>query len=187
MDALLVVDLQNDFCPGGALPVPEGDRIVPVVMRLLELPLLKAATRDMHPPDHRSFDLNGGPWPVHCVEGTEGARLRPPLEEAMFDLVIDKGRRVDGDGYSGFEETSLHERLSAAGVGNVYVCGLALDYCVKATALDAVSLGYGTYLVEDATRAVDAAAVESVKKELKSAGVDMISSNELIERYGKGR
>ena len=138
--ALIIVDFQNDFTPGGALPVPEGDQIAPRVNQLASSGAfdLVVATRDWHPPDHRSFAERGGPWPRHCVAGSEGAQLHPALDIAHVDVVIDKGTGGDTDGYSGFEATDLSALLERHGVDEVVICGLATDYCVKMTALDAV-------------------------------------------------
>jgi nicotinamidase/pyrazinamidase len=158
-DALLVVDVQRDFLPGGSLGVPSGDAVIPALNRYLKawhdrgLPVF--ATRDWHPPSHCSFRDQGGPWPPHCVAGTSGAEFAPDLDLPRDVVVISKGDAADRDAYSGFQETSLHERLQAAGVRRVFVGGLATDYCVLATARDAVALGYAVSLLTDAIKAVD--------------------------------
>lgn len=176
MNALIIVDVQNDFCPGGALAVPEGDRVVPVINEIADSFDLVVATQDWHPADHRSFavhhgrspgeqiELAGLPqilWPVHCVQDTPGADLHPGLNRSRIARVFTKGEDSSIDSYSGFFDngrraaTGLHEYLKSREVEDLYVCGLATDYCVKATALDAVSLGYRTHLVEDACRGVE--------------------------------
>ncbi len=155
-DALVVVDLQVDFCPGGALPVPEGDRVVGPVNRLLGLSgWVKVATRDWHPPDHASFRGRGGAWPPHCVADTPGARFHPGVDAGKADLIISKATRRDAEAYSGFEGTSLAEELRARGVERIFVCGLATDYCVRATALDGRRESLEVVVLEDAIRAVD--------------------------------
>jgi nicotinamidase/pyrazinamidase len=142
--ALLIIDFQNDFVPGGALPVPDGDRIAPRVRALLESGDfdLVVATRDWHPPDHGSFEAQGGPWPPHCVQGSEGAELHPSLDRSKVDVVIDAGYRPELEGYSGFEETELERVLREHEIDSVTVVGLATDYCVRATALEALRLGF---------------------------------------------
>src|SRR3954449_6653175 len=125
-EALLIIDFQNDFVPGGALPVPDGDRIAPRVNELAEPGAfdLIVATRDWHPPDHNSFREQGGPWPPHCVQGTEGAELYPSLERSQVDVVVDAGYRPDLEGYSGFEETDLERVLRDHHIDNATVVGL---------------------------------------------------------------
>jgi nicotinamidase/pyrazinamidase len=174
MDALLVVDLQNDFCPGGALPVAEGDLIVPGVAALAAEAPFVVATRDWHPPDHGSFDREGGPWPPHCVQGTPGAELHPDLPRTDLDVILDVGQGVDDDGYSAFEKTSLAETLRARGVKDLHVVGLALDVCVRASALDAAREGFSVTLHGDLTRPVDPANSETTLAELRDAGVSIV-------------
>lgn len=158
-DALLVVDVQNDFLPGGALAVPGGDAVVPALNRYLarwrERGLPVFATRDRHPAAHCSFRERGGPWPPHCVAGTAGAEFAPGLVLPPDAAVISKGESPDRDAYSGFDGTDLHERLQRAGIRRVFVGGLATDYCVLATVRDAVRLGYAVRLLADAVKAVD--------------------------------
>jgi len=157
--ALLVVDVQNDFCPGGALAVPEGDRVVPVLNRWTDqadgagIPVF--ASRCWHPPDHVSFKARGGPWPPHCVRLTRGAELRSDLRLPARTVVVDKGTERDRDAYSAFDGTGLTERLRAAAVTRIFVGGLALDYCVRATVLDGLREGFAVELLREATRAVD--------------------------------
>ncbi|MEA2391308.1 MAG: nicotinamidase/pyrazinamidase [Solirubrobacteraceae bacterium] len=173
-EALLIVDFQNDFTPGGALGVEGGDGIAG---RLNELAAdarfeLVVATRDWHPPDHGSFREQGGIWPVHCVAGTEGAELHPALDRARVDVVVDKGQDRSADGYSGFEATLLEELLRARGVDHVTIGGIATDYCVKNTALDALRLGFGVSVERDAVRGVelDAGDSERALDEVRAAG-----------------
>jgi nicotinamidase/pyrazinamidase len=176
MDALIVVDVQNDFCPGGALAVAEGDRVVEPINRLMRAAAFVVATRDWHPPDHGSFAAQGGPWPIHCVRGTPGAELHAGLSSAAIDVVIDKGQDRDREGYSGFEGTSLEALLRERGAREVHVAGLALDYCVKATALDARRAGFDVVVHRGATRAVDAQPGDGARAvaELRAAGVEVL-------------
>jgi nicotinamidase/pyrazinamidase len=155
--ALVIVDFQNDFCPGGALAVPDGDAIA---ARLNELAgsgeyHVVIATRDWHPPDHGSFAEQGGPWPVHCVAGTPGAELHHALDPTPIHAVVDKGRHPRAEGYSGFEDTSLASLLRERDVDHVTVVGLATDYCVKHTALDALREGFSVTVDSTATRGVE--------------------------------
>ena len=158
-DALILVDVQLDFLPGGSLAVPHGDEVVPAlnryvaVFRGLTLPVV--ATRDWHPPDHCSFQAQGGPWPPHCVVGSEGARFAPLLDLPCEGRIVSKATTRDRDAYSGFEGTDLDEWLKRAGVSRVFVGGLATDYCVLNTVRDALRLGYATFLLADAVLAVD--------------------------------
>ena len=173
--ALIIVDFQNDFTPGGALPVPDGDAIAG---RLNTLAAsgdydLVVATRDWHPADHSSFAVNGGPWPVHCVQGSEGAALHPALDTAPIDAIVDTGYEPDLEGYSGFEATGLAERLRGAGVDALMIVGLATDYCVKNTALDALREGFAVRVDPTAVRGVEVEPGDSERAlgELRAAGV----------------
>lgn len=163
-DALLIVDVQRDFCPGGALAVPGGDRIVPVVNRYIErfrdrgLPIY--ASRDWHPAETRHFRERGGPWPPHCVAETEGAEFHPELALPESAVVVSKGTDPADDGYSAFEaETASGEALEPSlrerGVGRLFVAGLATDYCVRASVLDAAERGLRPVLLLDAIRGID--------------------------------
>ncbi|MBI5135726.1 MAG: nicotinamidase [Nitrospirae bacterium] len=159
-DALLVVDVQNDFLPGGALAVADGNRVVPSLNRhiaaFVKAGALVVATRDWHPPGHGSFTARGGPWPPHCVAGTAGAAFAPGLALPPGCLVVSKGERPDGDAYSGFDGTGLAATLRERGVQRVFVGGLATDYCVQATVLDAIKAGFATFVLSDSVRAVNA-------------------------------
>ncbi len=176
MDALIVVDVQNDFCSGGALEVPDGDRVIEPINRLAEEAEFVVATRDWHPPDHGSFADNGGIWPVHCVRDTRGAQFHADLDRSRIDAVVDAGRTPDAEGYSGFEDTDLERLLREHDVAEVHVAGLALDYCVKATALDARRAGFAVVLHRDATRAVEVQAGDGDRAlvELRAAGVRVV-------------
>ena len=160
-DALILIDVQLDFLPGGSLAVPHGDEVVPVlnryiaVFRGLTFPVV--ATRDWHPPDHCSFRAQGGPWPPHCVAGSDGARFAPLLDLPCEGRIVSKATMAGRDAYSGFEGTGLDEWLRHAGVRRVFVGGLATAYCVLNTVRDALRLGYETFLLADAVRAVDVA------------------------------
>ena len=182
-DALIVVDVQNDFCPGGALAVPEGDRVVPVLNALLRRAgLLAVATRDWHPPDHCSFVTQGGPWPVHCVAGTPGAEFHAALEKSRIEhLITNKATTRDQEAYSGFQGTDLADLLHGRGIRRLLVGGLATDYCVKATALDGRKEGFEVYLLTDASRAVDVQPGDGDRAiaEMRAAGVNPLKSTDL--------
>ena len=173
-EALVIVDFQNDFTPGGALAVPDGDA---VGERLNALAAsgdydLVVATRDWHPPDHGSFAAQGGIWPVHCVADTPGAELHPALDARRVDVVVDKGRDPATEGYSGFDGTDLAALLRERGIDRVTVAGLATDYCVRATALDALREGFAVTLDTAASRGIDAEPgdVERALDEVRGAG-----------------
>ncbi len=176
MDALIIVDVQNDFTPGGALAVPDGDAVIPAINALASDSLFVVATRDWHPPDHGSFAEQGGVWPVHCVAESEGAQLALEVDQDLIDVVVDKGRSRDADGYSGFEDTGLDELLRSRDVDTVHVAGLALDYCVRATALDARRAGFDVVVHLSATRPVDVLPGDGERAvaELRAAGVEVV-------------
>ena len=206
MKALILVDIQNDFLPGGALAVPDGDQVIAPANALIDRGRfdLIVATQDWHPRDHGSFaanhpgkkiydkiDLNGLPqtlWPVHCVQHTRGAELNKSLRRDRIGRVFQKGTDPGIDSYSGFydnghrKSTGLADYLKAQGVDEVFICGLATDYCVNFTALDARQLGFKTTLIEDACRGVNirpndsADAIEAMRRE----GVSVVSSASLI-------
>lgn len=173
-DALLIVDVQNDFCPGGALAVEDGDAVVPVLnhwidaARKSEIPII--ASRDWHPVDHVSFASQGGPWPVHCVQDTDGARFHPALELPDDAIRVSKGTAFDRDAYSAFDGTGLAGYLRQLGIKRLWTGGLALDVCVLATVRDACSEGFETHLVSAATRAVEPDRSQAVVNDMRQAG-----------------
>ncbi len=181
-DALLIIDFQNDFTSGGALEVPEGDEIAEPVKRLARRFDTVVATRDWHPPDHASFETEGGPWPVHCVRGTHGAEFHPAMEEVDVDAVVDVGREREDEGYSGFEKSELADILRDRDVDRVYVCGLATDYCVRASAIDACREGFETTVVEDAIRAVNVKPDDGERAiaDMREAGAKVASSEDVL-------
>lgn len=176
MDALIVVDVQNDFCSGGALPVPDGDAVIEPINRLAAEASFVVATRDWHPPNHNSFRDQGGPWPAHCVQGSHGAELHPRLDRERIDAIVDAGQAPELEGYSGFESTELEQLLREHEAEEVHLAGLALDYCVKATALDARRAGFDVVVHRDATRAIDAQPgdAERAVQELREAGIKVV-------------
>jgi nicotinamidase/pyrazinamidase len=174
-DALIIIDLQRDFCSGGALPVPGSDDILPHVNRLIEeaakAGALIVASRDWHPKRHASFHSRGGPWPEHCVQGKTGANFHHELRLPQDALIISKGADPDKDQYSAFEGTGLSEELRRRGVRRVVICGLALDVCVCASALDAVRAGFETHLALNATRPISEAEGRNAIDRMTRAGV----------------
>lgn len=175
-DALLVIDVQQDFLPGGALPVPQGDAVVPLLNEWAKA-FSRAgcavyATRDWHPADHCSFRAQGGPWPPHCVASTAGAAFAAGLDLPAGTITVAKATRSDADAYSGFDGTTLADRLRAAGTSRVWVGGLATDYCVRATVLDALRLGFGVTVLTDAIRSVDVTPGDGARAlaEMQAAG-----------------
>jgi nicotinamidase/pyrazinamidase len=186
-DALIVVDVQNDFLPGGALAVPGGDEVVPVLNRYLACfearDLAVFASRDWHPPDHCSFQARGGIWPSHCVAGTQGAEFAPGLELPEEAVIVEKAATSDRDAYSAFEDTGLGERLRRDGLDRLFIGGLATDYCVLNTVRDAAALRYELFVLHDAIRAVDlqvgdgAAAVA----EMQGLGARLIALDDIAD------
>ena len=176
-EALLIVDFQNDFVPGGALGVEGGDEIADRVNELAASDRfdLVVASRDWHPPDHWSFAEQGGIWPVHCVQGSEGAELHPSLDRAKVDLVYDKGQDNTTEGYSDFETPALHEQLHERDIDKLTVVGLATDYCVKQTVLDARKLGYEVDVDASAIRPVDVKPGDGDRaiEEMRAAGANV--------------
>lgn len=179
-DALIIVDVQNDFCPGGALAVPEGDKVVPVINNLIPKFDKIYTTQDWHPAEHMSFKKQGGLWPAHCVASTSGADLHPALK-AQNAIHILKGTDKDKEAYSGFQGTDLADRLKKDGIKRIFVCGLATDYCVKATTLDGLKLGFEVIVISDGIKGVDANPGDSEKaiQEMEAAGTVIIQSNEI--------
>lgn len=204
--AFLAVDVQNDFCPGGALAIAGGDAVVPVVNRLAPLFPVRVATQDWHPLGHVSFasthpgkapyeavgtDSDGRTstlWPDHCIQDSHGAAFHPRLDERPFNFVVRKGFRADLDSYSAFFEndgetpTGLDGFLKGLGVDTVVLAGLAFDYCVFFSAMDARRLGYKVFVVVDATRSVDAPAGNALRTEvqMREAGIGLVQSSELL-------
>lgn len=173
-DALLIIDVQNDFCPGGALPIEEGDAVVPVLNRWIAAARANGvpiyASRDYHPVGHLSFGESGGLWPPHCLQDTEGARIRADLELPGSTVLVTKGVRFDQDQNSAFDQTGLAERLRRDAVRRLWVGGLAEDVCVRATVLDARREGFEVMVIEDATRPVTPEGGEKARREMRDAG-----------------
>jgi nicotinamidase/pyrazinamidase len=188
VDALLIIDFQNDFTPGGALAVNGGDEIAEPIRRLAEHVDVVVATRDWHPPDHASFVPQGGPWPVHCVQGTRGAELHPAMEGIKIDAVVDVGRERDDEGYSGFEGSNLARILRERDVDRVFVCGLATDYCVRASVIDACREGFEVMVAEDAVRAVEVATGDGERAlaDMRAAGARTVSTEDLLAETADG-
>jgi nicotinamidase/pyrazinamidase len=172
--ALIVVDYQNDFTPGGALAVPGGDEIAERINALARSGdyALVVATRDWHPPEHGSFAAQGGPWPEHCVADTDGAQLHPALDAAAIDVIVDKGQDPATEGYSGFDGTELAPLLREHGIGELTIVGLATDYCVKQTALEGLREGFAVTVDSTAVRGVEVQPGDSKRalEEIRSAG-----------------
>jgi len=175
--ALLIIDFQNDFTEGGALAVPDGDAIAPRVNELVDSGDfdLVVATRDWHPANHGSFREQGGPWPPHCVQGSPGAELHPSLERSKVDVVVNAGYQPDLEGYSGFEETDLARVLRDHDVDRLTVVGLATDYCVLHTAMDALREGFEVTIDRGGIRGIDVAEGDSERalQELRAAGASV--------------
>ena len=201
MKALILIDIQNDFLPGGALAVPNGDEIISVVNTLQNNFELAIATQDWHPRDHKSFasnhlgkkafeviDLNGLEqvlWPAHCIQGTSGAELAKSVNWNKAEAIFRKGTNPDIDSYSGFydnghlKSTGMAHYLKGRGVKEVYIAGLAADYCVYFTAKDALSEGFVTYVIEDATRAINGNDFEKAKEDLIAKGGKIIQAKNI--------
>ena len=181
-DALIVVDVQNDFCTGGALAVPGAEGILDNVNRLLPRFRHVLATKDWHPAAHSSFQAQGGPWPPHCVQDSAGAALHPALNARLVQAVIHKGADVEAPGYSGFETTDLAAELRRRGVKRVFTCGLATDYCVRATTLAAREEGFQAVAVTDAMSAVDVAPGDGQRalEEMQAAGAELATTDEVL-------
>jgi nicotinamidase/pyrazinamidase len=180
-DALLIVDPQVDFCPGGTLAVPGGDTIFPAVNRASRNLPLAVASRDWHPVDHCSFQTQGGPWPAHCVAGTPGAELHPAVDASRIEHVFSKGMDPATEAYSAFDGTGLADWLRERRVCRLYVAGLATDYCVRASALDALRDGFQVVVLEDAVGAVnvDPGDGERALAELRAAGAEIGRSDQV--------
>ena len=184
-DALVVVDVQRDFCPGGALAVEGGDAIIPLINAFTGKFSHTAYTRDWHPGNHCSFatepEFVDKSWPGHCIKGTPGAAFHPGLAMAQDALIISKGMDADKEAYSGFDGTTFAGDLKQRGVERIFVCGLATDYCVKATVFDGLKYGFDVVVIEDACRAVDnppGTGAEALQA-MEEAGAKIMQSKDL--------
>ncbi|MFH0975044.1 MAG: bifunctional nicotinamidase/pyrazinamidase [Spirochaetota bacterium] len=201
--ALIVIDVQNDFCPGGALPVNDGDRVVPVINSIIHKFGIITGTQDWHPQKHVSFasnhkgkniydqmEINGVRqtlWPDHCVQGTRGADFHKDLDSVKFDLILRKGADPDIDSYSAFlendkeTETGLHGYLNALNVRDVFLCGLATDYCVNFSARDSAKYGFSTSVIIDACKGIDVPAgnIDKCVKNMKAMGIKILKASDL--------
>jgi nicotinamidase/pyrazinamidase len=186
--ALVVVDVQRDFCPGGSLPVANGDSIVPalneVVATFAKSQLPVVFTRDWHPGDHCSFTAQGGTWPSHCVARTLGARFHPKLRVPRSAIIISKATLKNREAYSGFQGTDLRKRLRSLGVTEICVGGLATDYCVKQTALDALRAGFGVEVMKDCVKGVDVRKGDSARalRLVAKRGAKLTASTAVIKK-----
>ena len=177
-DALLIVDIQKDFCPGGALGIEKADEIIPIVNQWIKkavgnnIPVY--ASRDWHPKNHFSFEEEGGKWPPHCLQDSNGARFHEDLVLPEETIIVTKGVRFDQDQNSAFDQTGLEVYLRRKGIRRLFICGLALDVCVLATVMDALQLGFETALILDATRPVYPDNVKSAVIKMKGAGVHIV-------------
>ena len=189
--ALILVDVQNDFCPGGALAVSEGDQIVPIINRLMPKFSLVISTQDWHPANHISFKDQGGPWPPHCVQGSRGSELHSALETGPIAHYFRKASSPEKDDYSEFagkddRGRTLDQVLKSKGVNKLYVVGLATDYCVLETVLDGLKLGYEVYPVTDAMRAVNVNPEdgENAFQKMAGSGAILVTSDEVLNQEG---
>lgn len=184
-DALIVTDVQNDFCPGGALPIEEGHRIVPIINQLQPLFEHIVFTRDWHPEDHCSFDdepeFVDGSWPVHCVADTPGAEFHGDLHVPADAFIVSKATEPEREAYSSFQDTGLADKLREWGVTRVFLTGLATDFCVKFSALDAIEAGFEVCVVENACRGVNhpPGSVARAVDEMRAKGVKICWSGDL--------
>ena len=185
-DALIIVDVQNDFCPGGALAVESGDEVAAKASETGAKFRFNGArifaTQDWHPAGHSSFLEKGGPWPPHCVSGSKGAEFHPSLSLPIGSSIVRKGTNPQEDAYSGFQGTSLEEQLRRLNVKRVFVCGLATDYCVLNTALDACSFGFETYVLTDGIAAVEANPGDGVAglRRMEEAGAKLMTVPDVL-------
>jgi nicotinamidase/pyrazinamidase len=209
MRALIITDVQNDFCPGGALPVTEGDKVIPVINRVRKCFDIVVATRDWHPKDHVSFasnhpgkkpgdviQLHGRQqvmWPDHCIQNSYGSDFKPGLNISKNDMIIFKGTDPQIDSYSCFMDndkknmTGMDDYLKKKKIKDVYITGLATDYCVKWSVMDAITLGYNVFVITDAVRGVDLVSGDSQKalEEMRSSGAQLVHSSEVIKKFQK--
>jgi nicotinamidase/pyrazinamidase len=179
MRALVIIDVQNDFCPGGALAASNGDKIVPVINSLMDRFEVNVASRDWHPTHSEHFDK----WPIHCVAGSKGAEFHPDLDQSKMQKVFSKGTENKDDGYSAFEATNedLMSYLKKYNISDVYCCGLTTEYCVKETAMDSLKNGFRTYVIIDAVAPVEqnTGDSENAIAEMKQSGVKFINSSDI--------
>jgi nicotinamidase/pyrazinamidase len=182
-DCLMITDLQNDFCPGGALAVAEGDLLVEPVNQLMPLFPHVIASQDWHPKNHCSFKSQGGPWSPHCIQNTRGADFHPKLNKQGIHFRVHKAQFPDRDAYSAFQETDLKEELVKRKVKRIFLTGLATDYCVKHTALDALKHGFDVVVLTDLVRAIDAQPGDGEKalREIEKAGGVLTTSESLMQ------
>jgi nicotinamidase/pyrazinamidase len=177
-DGVLAVDVQKDFCPGGALAVEDGDAVVPFLNTWIEAAFLKGIpvylSRDWHPRNHLSFKAHGGKWPPHCIQDTDGARFHPELKRPENAVVVTKGVRFDQDQYSTFDRTGLAQQMQRDGVQRLWVGGLALDVCVYHSVMDALQEGFTVRLLQAATRSVSPEAGQKAIKEMQAAGAEIV-------------
>ena len=177
-DALLIVDVQKDFCPGGALLVEGGDTIVPVINRWIAEAVVKGvpvyASRDWHPIGHLSFKERGGPWPQHCIQDSDGVQFHPDLALPSSTIIVTKGVRFDQDQNSAFDQTGLAVQLRRDGIRRLCVAGLAEDVCVLATVLDACREGFEVLLIANATRPITPEGGEKARQQMQAAGAHIV-------------
>jgi len=194
IQALLIVDVQNDFCPGGQLPVPEGDKIVRVLNRYITHFIARGlsilASRDWHPTQTAHFQQFGGPWPQHCVQGTLGAQFHPGLSLTDNAIIISKGMQPDQDSYSAFlgqdsRGRALLDILKDLQITELYIGGLATDFCVKHSVLDALANGLKVKLLVDAIRGIDAQNIQAAHKEMRAAGVEETNFSGVVNLLGQ--
>lgn len=181
-EALVIVDVQNDFTAGGALEVPHADEVIERLNRLARHHETVFATRDWHPPDHHSFEPEGGPWPVHCVRDTQGAQLHGALDRSEIDEIVDKGDQREVDGYSAFDGTDFERLLRDRGIDSLTIGGLATDVCVRWTALEARELGFDVTVAVDATRGVELEPgdTERALEEMREAGARLMRTEQVV-------
>ena len=178
-DALLIVDVQKDFCPGGALPVEAGDTIVPVINHWIDVAVSKGvpvyATRDWHPMEHLSFKEGGGLWPTHCIQDSDGAKFHQDLGLPSSTIIVTKGVRFDQDQNSAFDQTGLAVQFRKDGIRRVWVAGLAEDVCVLATVLDGRREGFDVVLLAHATRPITSEGSEKARQQMQDAGARIVA------------
>lgn len=183
--ALIIVDMQNDFLPpNGALPVPDGDKIIQIINQYIEK--FKGnkifATADWHPENHISFKERGGPWPPHCIQNSKGAEFHSELKLPEGVVVVKKASDPDKDAYSGFEGTDLAQKLKESGIDTVFVCGVATEYCVKNTVLDALKYGFRTYLLQDAIKGINEEDSKRAMEQMKNEGAILVQFKDISEK-----